>query len=220
MDPISQFILDASGSPLALLAVLVLTIADGICPLVPSESVVIGLAAIGISTGHPPLLLLGLVAALGALIGDNITFQIGRRIGLDRFGWMRRPWFTKVMSRASAALERRVSTAVLAGRFVPGGRVAVNLVAGASGVPPRVFRPLTVVSSICWAGYSLVLGTVAGAWFGAHPLLGALLAMGLGVLIGWLIDTAMAVRRRLRSVRPAEALDLEPVRDPDPTSVG
>jgi membrane protein DedA with SNARE-associated domain len=211
MDPISQFILAAAGSPLVLLAVLLLTVADGICPVVPSESVVIGLAAIGISTGHPPLVLLGLVAAVGAFIGDNLTYEIGRRIGLDRFGWMRRPWFTKIMGKASAALERRVSSAVLAGRFIPGGRVAVSLVAGASGVPRKVFRPLTVLSSISWAGYSLVLGTIAGAWVGAHPLLGALLAVGLGILIGWLIDTALAVRRRLVSARAARTSAAETV---------
>jgi membrane protein DedA with SNARE-associated domain len=211
MDPISQFILAAAGSPLVLPAVLLLTVADGICPVVPSESVVIGLAAIGISTGQPALLLLGLVAAVGAFIGDNLTYEIGRRIGLDRFRWMRRPWFTKIMGKASAALERRVSSAVLAGRFIPGGRVAVSLVAGASGVPRKVFRPLTVLSSISWAGYSLVLGTIAGAWVGAHPLLGALLAVGLGILIGWLIDTALAVRRRLVSARAARTSAAETV---------
>jgi membrane protein DedA with SNARE-associated domain len=160
------------------------------------------------------------VAAVGAFIGDNLTYEIGRRIGLDRFGWMRRPWFTKIMGKASAALERRVSSAVLAGRFVPGGRVAVSLVAGASGVPRKVFRPLTVLSSISWAGYSLVLGTIAGAWVGAHPLLGALLAVGLGILIGWLVDTALAVRRRISATRAAaRASAPERIVEPEPAPV-
>jgi membrane-associated protein len=199
MDFLGQFVLSASGSPWVIPLVFLFTVIDGIFPPIPSESVVIALAAISISTGQPHLMVLALAAALGAFIGDNLTYEIGRKIGLDRFSWMRRPWFVKMTNRASVALEHRVASAVLAARFVPGGRVAVNLVTGASGIPRRVFRPLTVVSSIGWTAYTLVIGIVAGWWVGQHPLLGALAATGLGLLIGFLIDTGLALVRRRRT---------------------
>lgn len=206
MEFLDQLVLDASGSPWILLAVLAFTIIDGFFPPIPSESVVVGLAAISISTGQPSMLLLALAAALGAMVGDNIAYEIGRRIarserGFSRFSWTRKPWFIKATARASAELQRRVSTAVLAGRFIPGGRVAVNVTAGASGVPPTVFRPLTVLSGICWATYSIVIGTIAGAWVREHPVLGALLAVGLGIVLGVVIDTVLSLIRRRRQAR-------------------
>ncbi len=206
MEFLDQLVLDASGSPWILLAVLAFTIIDGFFPPVPSESVVVGLAALSVTTGQPSLVLLGIVAALGAMIGDNIAYEIGRRIGrseqgLSRFALARKPWFTKAMARASAALQRRVSTAVLAGRFIPGGRVAVNVTAGASGVLPRVFRPLTVLSGICWAAYSIIVGTVAGSWVHDHPVLGVLVAIVLGIVIGLVVDATLALVRRRRERR-------------------
>lgn len=209
MDALGQLVLQASGSPWVLLLVFLFVVIDGIFPPLPSESVVIALAAISVSTGHPPMLLLALAAGLGAFIGDNLTYEIGRKLGLDRFAWMRRPWFVRIMGRAAAALDHRVSSAVLAARFVPGGRVGVNLVAGASGIPRSVFRPLTVLSSVCWTVYTLMIGTVAGTWVGDHPVMGALIATGLGLLVGFLIDTALGIVRRRRRVRAARPVTEE-----------
>lgn len=195
MDALGQLVVHAAGSPWLLPLVFVFVVIDGIFPPLPSESVVIALAAISAGTGHPSMPLLGPAAGLGAFIGDNLTYEIGRRIGLDRFAWMRRPWFVKIMNKASVALDHRVSSAVLAARFVPGGRVGVNLVAGASGIPRLVFRPLTALSSVCWTIYILTLGTVAGHWVGDHPAFGAMIATGLGLLVGFLIDTALGIVR-------------------------
>jgi membrane protein DedA with SNARE-associated domain len=207
MDALGQLVLHAAGSPWLLPLVFLFVVVDGIFPPVPSESVVIALAAISASTGQPTMLLLALTAASGAFVGDNISYEIGRRIGLQRFAWMRRPWFVRTMGRAAAALDHRVSSAVLAARFVPGGRVGVNLVAGASGIPRKVFRPLTLLSAACWAIYSVVIGTVAGSWVSDHPVLGALVATGLGLLVGLLIDTVLGIIRRRRAtvcVPPAQ----------------
>jgi membrane protein DedA with SNARE-associated domain len=210
MDALGQLVLDATGSPWLLPLAFLFVVIDGIFPPVPSESMVIALAAISASTGHPPMLLLALAAGLGAFVGDNITYEIGRRIGLQRFAWMRRPWFVKTVGRASAAVDHRVSSAVLAARFVPGGRVGVNLVAGAGGIPRKVFRPLTLLSAVCWTTYTLTIGTVAGSWVSDHPVLGALVATGLGLVAGLLIDTVLGIVRRRReavrrlSARPAQ----------------
>lgn len=214
MDALGEFVLQTAGSPWVLPLVFLFVVIDGIFPPMPSESVVIALAAISAGTGHPPMLLLALAAGLGAFIGDNLTYEIGRRLGLDRFAWMRRPWFVRIMGRAAAALDHRVSSAVLAGRFIPGGRVGINLVAGASGIRRSVFRPLTVLSSLCWTVYTLMIGMVAGSWVGDHPVMGALIATGLGLLVGFLIDTAVGIVRRRQRVplhRPATDDQLQPV---------
>lgn len=206
VDAFTDWILNAASSPWALLAVFILTVVDSVFPPVPSESLAIGLAAIGIATGKPPVWLVALVAAGGAFVGDNIAYLVGRKIGLSRFRWMRKPWFARPMAHAAAALERRVSTAILAGRFIPVGRIGINLVAGASGVSPRMFRRLAALACSIWAIYSVVLGSVAGGWFDDNPMLGTLLAVGLGITLGIVLDLLIALYRRHRRRRaPASA---------------
>ncbi|MFC7404009.1 DedA family protein [Georgenia alba] len=196
MDDISQWILDAAATPAALVAIFVLTVIDGLVPALPSESLVIGLAAIGSTTGRPLLVVLGPVAAVAAFIGDNLSYEIGRAVGLDRFRWMRTPWFSRQTGRAAAGLARRVSTAVLAGRFVPGVRVAVGLAAGATGIRRTVYRGLTALGATLWATYMLILGTVGGTWFSDRPVLGILAATVLGALIGLVVDRVLSLLRR------------------------
>lgn len=198
MDVLTDWVLDAAGTPWALLAVFAFTVVDSLFPPVPSESLAIGLAAIGIATGAPPVWMVAVVAAAGAFVGDNLAYQVGRWIGADRFRWMHRSWFAKPMRKAAAALDRRVSTAILAGRFIPVGRIGINLVAGISGVPGRVFRPLAALASVIWAVYSVVLGAVAGAWFARNPILGVVLAIGVGLAFGLLLDRAILLYRRRR----------------------
>lgn len=60
-------------------ALFLLATFDALLPPVPSDSVVITLAAFGAATGSPHLVALGLVAALGAFLGDNLTFHLARR---------------------------------------------------------------------------------------------------------------------------------------------
>lgn len=209
MDVLTNWILDAAASPWSLLAVFAFTVVDSLFPPVPSESLAIGLAAIGIATGTPPVWMVAVVAAAGAFVGDNIAYHVGRAIGADRFRWMHRPWFAKPMRKAAAALDRRVSTAILAGRFIPVGRIGINLVAGASGVPGRVFRPLAALASIIWSIYSVVLGAVAGAWFTRNPVLGVVLAVGVGIALGLLLDRVILLYRRRRSSGSEEVMGVE-----------
>ena len=190
MDALNTAILSLADSPLVLVALLMLVTVDGFFPPVPSETVVVALAAVGAASGTPHLALVVLVAALGSFLGDNIAFGIGRRVGVHRFRWMRGERINRVIVGAQSNLRRRPAAVILTGRFVPVGRVAVNIVAGASGMPRRRFVLLSSLSGLAWAGYSVAVGVVAGAWFGENPLLGALVAVVAALLVGVLIDRA------------------------------
>jgi len=190
MDALNTAILSLADSPLVLVALVLLVTLDGFFPPVPSETVVVALAAIGAASGTPHLALIVLVAAVGSFLGDNIAFGIGRRVGVHRYRWMRGPRVSTVVAHARSNLRRRPAAVILTGRFIPVGRVAVNIVAGASGMPRQRFVLLSAVSGLAWAGYSVVVGVLAGAWFGHNPLLGALVAAVAALLIGLLIDRA------------------------------
>ncbi len=196
VDLISDLVLQAVASPWLYLAMFAVALIDGFFPPVPSETVLVAAAAVAASTGRPDLVALGLVAAAGAAVGDNIAFAIGRRTGTARFAWMRRPRVAEAFAWAGAALDRRGTGLVLGARFIPVGRVAVNLSAGALAYPWRRFALLSVAAGLCWAAYSIAIGLLAGAWLKDQPLLSAGLGIVLAVGLGLLVDRLVAARAR------------------------
>ena len=99
--------MQAIASPWLYVVLFAVTVIDGFFPPVPSETVLVAAAAVTASTGEGNLLLLGVVAAVGAAIGDNLAFLIGRAIGTTRFAWMRRPRVAATFAYAQHALDRR-----------------------------------------------------------------------------------------------------------------
>ena len=71
MQAINDFILAAAGQPWVLLLVLACCVIDGFFPPIPSESVVVGLAAVAATADVPNPWLLMLVAAPGGVHGGQ-----------------------------------------------------------------------------------------------------------------------------------------------------
>lgn len=198
MEAVNELVIAWAGSPVVLVAILLLVAVDGLFPPLPSETVVVAVASIAAATGTPTPWAVLLVAALGSFIGDNLAFSVGRRVDLSRFRWARGPRGRRVLDRARLALDRRAATVILTARFVPVGRVAVNLMAGSSGFPRRRFLPLSAVAGLAWAGYTVVVGVLAGAWLRDQPVLGAVVAVVAALAGGVLIDLSVRWMRRLR----------------------
>ncbi|XAS68007.1 DedA family protein [Micrococcaceae bacterium Sec5.7] len=199
MQAINDFILAAAGQPWVLFLVLASCIIDGFFPPIPSESVVVGLAAVSATADVPNPWLLILVAALGAFSGDNIAYLIGRRVGTGRWRWMRGPRMQKAFDWAGRELRKRPASLILVARFVPIGRVAVNLTAGATGYAHMRFVGLTVLSASLWAGYSVGIGLFFGQWFESNHLLGAAIAIVCAIVLGIIVDLVIS---RLRGSAP------------------
>ena len=121
---------------------------DGFFPPIPSESVVVGLAAVAATADVPNPALLAVTAAAGAFIGDNIAYVIGRSVGTRRWAWMRGHRMQRAFRWAGAELRKRPASLILVARFVPIGRVAVNLTAGATHFAQSRFVALTVLSAV------------------------------------------------------------------------
>lgn len=206
VDAINELIFQATASPWLLLVMFAVAAIDGFFPPVPSETVLVAGAAVAASAGSwHTVLLLGLAAALGAVLGDNIAYAIGRKVGSARFRWMRRPRVAAAFAGAQAALTHRGAPLVLGARYIPVGRVAVNMSAGALRYPHRRFFRLTVFAGISWAIYGVLIGTVAGQWLRGQPLLGATLGALFAIIVGILIDRIAAARRRRTASAAAAA---------------
>ena len=188
MQAINDFILAAAGQPWVLVLVLACCVIDGFFPPVPSESVVVGLAAVAATADIPNPLLLAVVAAAGAFSGDHIAYLLGRRVGTMRWAWMRGPRMQSAFRWAGRELRRRPASLILVARVVPIGGVAVNLTAGATHYPHLRFVGLTILSASLWAGYSVAIGLFFGQWFEDNHVLGAAIAIVCAVALGIVVD--------------------------------
>lgn len=210
MDLINELILQAAASPWLVLVMFAAAVIDGFFPPVPSETVLVAAAAVAAATGSlPSVLLLCLVAAIGATIGDNIAYAIGRAVGTVRYRWMRGPRISAAFARAQRALAHRGTPLILGARYIPVGRVAVNITAGALRYPWRRFLLISTLAGATWALYSAGIGVLAGRWLEEQPLLGAVLGVVLALVIGLVIDR-VAARRRGRGEGPVPDAALEP----------
>lgn len=188
LNELQDFVTGAADSPWVYPALFAVCVIDAFFPPVPSESVIAALAAIGSSTGSPAWWWLILTAGLGAIIGDNIAYGIGHTIGTERFAWMRRPKIAHAFDWARRMLDERAALLIITARYIPVGRIAVNMTAGATSYPWRKFFPLSMIGGISWAIYSVAVASLFGHWLEDRPLLAAVIGIACAVVLGFIVD--------------------------------
>jgi len=156
---------EVSQSPVTYPVVAFAAAADVLFPLIPSETIVIT-AGVLAAQGDLLIWLLVPAVALGAFLGDNLCYLLGRKIGdpiadrvfADEKGQARLQW-------AEEALARRGAVLIGVGRFVPGGRTATTFAAGALEMPYRQFALADACAAVVWALYLSMLGYLGGETF-------------------------------------------------------
>jgi len=155
---------------------------DVLFPLVPSETSVI-LAGVLAGTGDLLIWAVILVAAAGAVLGDNTSYWIGRTAG----PWIVRRFFAgKRKARidwAEVQIQERGPYLIVVGRFIPGGRTAITLAAGLLEMRWRKFFAFDVAAGLCWATYAALLGYFGGRVFEEEPLKGFLVAFAIALAV-------------------------------------
>lgn len=205
-----------AGSPWAYPALTLFALIDGFFPPIPSESVVIALASLSVTHGAPNLLLIGLAGAIGAWTGDQIAYQIGSKVNVRRLRIFRNERGAKALSWAEHALAHRGSSFILAARYIPIGRVAVNMTAGALGYPRKRFVGLTALAAVTWSCYGTLIGVGAGVWLEDHPLIAVVVGVVVGTVVGLGIDWVL---RRFTRIGTTPAADVEAIVKPVQQSV-
>lgn len=195
MGAIEAWALGLVDSWWILAAVVVLATIDGFFPPVPSESVVITVAVLTMAGEGPNLWLLIAAAAVGAFLGDVIAYTIGSKVPIHRLRIFRGRRGQASLAWATRALARRGTVFILSARFVPIGRVAVNMTAGAVGYPRQRFTVIAAIAGVVWGGYSTLLGMGAGVFLHEHPLVAVAVGVAGGVALGFAVD---AVLRRFQ----------------------
>jgi len=189
---IEDAVLSLTTSVWIYLAVFGVTIVDGIFPPVPSESIVIASATTWEQTRHPLLWAIWIAAAAGAWCGDQIAYSIGRTINVRRIPFLKGQKAKVTLDWAEHALEHRGTAFILAARFIPVGRVAVNLTAGALRYPRRRFMMIDAIAAVLWATYGCALGVWAGNLVHDSLLLSIGIGVVGGVVLGYVVDRILS----------------------------
>jgi membrane protein DedA with SNARE-associated domain len=172
--------------------------------LVPGE---VGMVLVGAAARREDLPLGSLVAvgALGAALGDSVSYGLGRAVGAGRLPgsqWLVRR-ASRSVARAERYFERHGGRAVFLGRWVGALRAVVPFAAGLARMPYRRFLAWNIAASLGW------VATVVGAgWF-----LGEAVAERVGdvssavsiVVVASLALLLVLRHRRRRRDRPAPA---------------
>lgn len=187
-----QWALGLAGSGWGLLVLFVFTVVDGFFPPIPSESLVIALASLSIAEGKPWLPLVLLVAAAGAFVGDQVAYTIGSRVDVRTLRIFRSGKAQAALDWAERVLTQRGASFIIAARYIPVGRVAVNMTAGSLGFPRRKFVGLAGVAAVMWACYSAAIGVGAGRALEGHPVIAVIVGIVGGMLIGLLVDAVLS----------------------------
>ncbi|GAA1920647.1 DedA family protein [Streptantibioticus ferralitis] len=143
-----------------------------------------------------------IASAVGALLGAQTGYLLGRRGGPALLARVKNPKLHEAVERSGEMLEKYgYGKAIVLARFIPLVRTVLNPMAGALGVPAKVFTMWQIVGGLVWS-----LGvTLAGHALGStipnidHYLL-PIIAV---VVILSLIPVALEIRRARRA--PANA---------------
>ena len=181
---------EVSNNPVTYLIVFGAAATDVLLPLIPSETIVIA-AAVLAGQGELWIWVIVPAAALGAFLGDNVSYWLGRRVGdpvARRF--FRGEKAKRRLEWAEVAIRKRGVFLIVIGRFIPGGRTATTFAAGTLEMPYRRFLVADGCAAVVWAVYISMLGYLGGASFEDNLWLPLLIALGVATLVaaaaeGW-----------------------------------
>jgi len=158
---------------------------------VPGETILL-IAGYFASTGEFNIALVMIIAASGAVVGDNIGFAIGHHYGRGFLLRVGRFFFLtpKRLEHMENYFERHGNKTILVARFITGLRVFAALLAGASRkMPWRVFVLYNMAGAVLWSVVITTLGYLFGAslpllvkWVGRSGTILLIAAVVIGVI--------------------------------------
>lgn len=187
-----------SGSDWSYLIVFVIATLDAFFPVVPSEATAIAAGVVAAGEGGLRVELVILAAALGAFVGDNISFGIGHFLGAR----VERRFFAgakaqKRLQWARRTLEERGAYLIVVARFIPGGRTVTTFTAGfVETFPWHRFLRYDAVAAAIWGSYTVLLGYFGGKSFEEQPWKGLLLAFAIALAVTGVVEAVRYLRHR------------------------
>lgn len=167
--------------------------------LIPGTTAIIALGAL-IATGAIEYWPFAAGAAIGAMLGDGISYVIGYRSkDALRSRWPLRH-YPQLLERGETLFRRHGTLSIVISRFTPGVRNIIPLLAGILRVRPLRFFATDIPAALVWALSHVFFGVLLGA---SLELLGAIagkLAAFAGLLVVLVYLVVLASRAVARRV--------------------
>ena len=178
--------------------------------IIPGETIVI-LGGVYAGLGELSLPLVAFAAVLGAIVGDNVGYWIGRRFGrgfLERHG--RRLFVTPERLIATERFyARHGGKTVFLGRFIPVVRSVGFIVAGVSKMPWRRFLAYDIAGATIWGIANTMVGYVLGESYDRLERYATQFGIAVLVLLILLIGGSKFLSKRRRVVKEFEEIEAE-----------
>ncbi|AOV17010.1 hypothetical protein BJI67_08010 [Acidihalobacter aeolianus] len=162
----------------------------------PGSTLLLLLGALSASPGGPSFIGILLFAVVGATLGDNVNYWLGRRYGQR---WTREGlWLLRRehIEKTHTFFARHGGKSVFLSRFIPSLKEVAPFVAGTAGMSPRWFLLWNLLGALGWglqwvgAGYVFARSlNLAQQWLSRSAIAIALLA--LFVLLLWYLRRTM-----------------------------
>lgn len=189
---IDSLTLLVTDSPLTYLLIFAMAAIDVLAPIVPAEAIVTS-AAVLAGQGTLNIAWVMVAAGLGAFVGDNTAYWIGRAAGRPLVERILRG-DTRKLRAVKEQFDRRGAVIVILGRFIPGGRTTVAVGAGVLHVGWPRFAAYDAAAAVIWGFQAALPGFVGGVLIQDQPWLAMVFGFGLSVLLAGGI--ALVQRRR------------------------
>ncbi len=183
---------------------------DAVLPIVPSETALI-IGGVAVSTDAAPYGLLSVIVAgaIGAFLGDNLAYLLGRRFAapIERYA-ARHPRLAGKLAWAERQLTARGGPLLVTARFIPGGRTALTLANGIMRRPHATFAAWVGFAAVVWAVFGAGLARLVGEPFRDNHRAAFFVAFGTAIGVNLLIELVrhLRSRRRARAQGSAAAL--------------
>lgn len=103
------------------------------------------------------------VAALGAVAGDGISYELGHRYAREVRTWWVEKGHEAGWARGEQFVARHGGKSIVMARFFAPVRAIVPLVVGAARMPRHRFYPINIASALAWSPAHIGPGIVFGA---------------------------------------------------------
>ncbi len=161
-----EWIVTTYSTQIYILLFLIIFIETGLVamPFLPGDSLLF-MAGLSARAGHLNLSYLLILLFIAAVVGDNVNYWVGRKIGLKVFHLKLKgkPIVQqKHLDAAHAFFEKHGTKAIIMARFVPFVRTFVPFAAGVSEMSYKKYLVFDVVGGALWIGSLLSAGYLLG----------------------------------------------------------
>ena len=157
------------GAPIFLLVIAAIIFAESgllFGFFLPGDSLLFSAGLVVALAGRPNLALLILIVFIAAVLGDQVGYMFGNKVGPSIFKRPDSRFFKQEnVTKSHEFFEKHGAKALILARFVPIVRTFTPILAGVSSMRYRTFVTFNVVGGAIWSVLGILLGYGLGKRF-------------------------------------------------------